>query len=106
MSSDRAGGDVLTILGAAAVGALVGAAAALMLAPKAGSELREEISKSAHAAADKMQKVAEQLSDQAKSFHAKVMEQIPTVGEDAVAVEVEGDEAEDDEAEDDKPKKA
>lgn len=98
MSSDRAGGDVLTILGAAAVGALVGAAAALMLAPKAGSELREEISKSAHAAADKMQKVAEQLSDQAKSFHARVMEQVPTVGEDAVAVEVEGDEKDDAEA--------
>jgi len=98
MSSDRSGGDVLTILGAAAVGALVGAAAALMLAPKAGSELREEISKSAHAAADKMQKVAEQLSDQAKSFHARVMEQVPTVGEDAVAVEVEGDEKDDAEA--------
>ena len=98
MSSDRTGGDVLAILGAAAVGALVGAAAALMLAPKAGSELREEISKSAHAAADKMQKVAEQLSDQAKSFHARVIEQIPAVGEDAVAVEVEDDEKDDAEA--------
>lgn len=94
MSSDRTGGDMLAILGAAAVGALFGAAAALMLAPKAGSELREEISQTAQAAADRMQKVAEQLSDQAKTLHAKVVDQARTIGKDAVAVEVE--EAEED----------
>ncbi len=93
MSSDRTGGDVLAILGAAAVGALVGAAAALMLAPKKGSELREEISKGAQAAADRLQTAVEQLSEQVGAFHAKVSDHGRTAGEDAVAVEVEGPDA-------------
>jgi gas vesicle protein len=73
-----------------------------MLAPKTGTELREDLSNTAHRAAEKIQAAAEQVSEQAKSIHAQIAEHKATVGPDAVAVDVEGDdeasEAEEDEA--------
>lgn len=75
MSNHRDGADALTILGAAALGAAIGAAAALLLAPKPGTELREELKASAQSAVDKMHKVAEQVTDQVKSATADLAEQ-------------------------------
>ena len=67
MSETRGGTDALAIAGAAALGAVIGAAAALLLAPKAGAELRDELRASAQSAADKIQSVAEQVTGQVRA---------------------------------------
>jgi gas vesicle protein len=68
-------GGILPLLGAAAVGAIVGAAAALLLAPKSGAEMREEVKKYAgeakgkaedffkHTVAEKARQVKEQVQE-------------------------------------------
>ena len=60
MANDNdSGSNLLAIVGAAAIGAAVGATAALLLAPKAGEETREEIK----VVADKARVRAEELKD-------------------------------------------
>lgn len=74
MTDTRGGADALAILGAAAVGALLGAATALLLAPKAGAELREELRTAAQSAVEKIHDVAEQVTEQVKAAGAEMAE--------------------------------
>jgi gas vesicle protein len=60
-------GNTLTIIGALAVGAIIGAGLALLMAPKPGAELREDIKSSAQTAAEKIHQVAEEFVDQVKA---------------------------------------
>ena len=74
MSDSNGGRDIISVVGAAAIGALIGAGVALLMAPKPGSELREDLKSSAQAAIEKLQQVAEQVGDQVKAATAHIAE--------------------------------
>jgi len=74
MSDNNGGRDIIGVVGAAAIGALIGAGVALLMAPKPGSELREDLKSSAQAAIEKLQQVAEQVGDQVKAATAQIAE--------------------------------
>ena len=65
--ADNNCGNALALLGATLVGAMIGAGIALLMAPKPGAELREDLKSSAQSAAEKIQEVAEQFVDQVKA---------------------------------------
>jgi len=81
MSDNNGGRDILGIMGAAVIGALIGAGVALLMAPKPGSELREDLKSSAQAAVEKLQQVAEQVGDQVKAATAEIAERHGAEGE-------------------------
>ncbi len=74
MSDNNGGRGIIGVVGAAAIGALIGAGVALLMAPKPGSELREDLKSSAQAAIEKLQQVAEQVGDQVKAATAQIAE--------------------------------
>lgn len=75
--------NLLPILGAAAVGAAVGAALALMLAPKSGAELREDIKKHATEAKDKAEEFFRTtVAETAAGIKEKVQEHLSTAQEE------------------------
>ena len=74
MSDNNGGRDILGVVGAAVIGALIGAGVALLMAPKPGSELREDLKSSAQTAIEKLQQVAEQVGDQVKAATDKMAE--------------------------------
>jgi gas vesicle protein len=65
MADDRDGGFFHT-LGAMVVGMLIGGAVALLMAPKPGSELREELKQTASTAEGKIKEVSQQVADKVK----------------------------------------
>ncbi len=66
MNDDRAGG-ILAVMGAAALGAIIGAGVALMLAPKPGAELREDIQSTATSAHERIHEATEKVVSQIKA---------------------------------------
>lgn len=87
----------------ALVGGIVGAAAALLLAPKPGSELRGDVAVQAvslkekgvelsHVAKDKTAQLSSQLKEQSTQLVDKVMTKSPKVPTDDGTVSLEGEE--------------
>ena len=87
----------------ALVGGIVGAAAALLLAPKSGSELRGDVAVQAvtlkdkgvelsHVAKDKTAQLSSQLKEQSTQLVDKVMTKSPKVPTDDGTVSLEGEE--------------
>ena len=87
----------------ALVGGIVGAAAALLLAPKSGSELRGDVAIQAvslkdksvelsHVAKDKTAQLSSQLKEQSTQLVDKVMTKSPKVPTDDGTVSLEGEE--------------
>ncbi len=75
--------DLLPILGAAAVGAAVGALLALMFAPKSGAELREDAKKYAAEARDKAEDFFRTtVADTAADIKEKVQEHLGAAQEE------------------------
>lgn len=66
MSEDRSGIGVGTVLMAGVLGGLAGAALGLLLAPKAGTELRAELGEKAKGAAEKARDLAERAVEKAE----------------------------------------
>ncbi|MDH7602369.1 MAG: YtxH domain-containing protein [Armatimonadota bacterium] len=60
------------------VGALIGAIAALLLAPKSGEETREDIARAAEELKKKANKVVEELSESAEELAKKSKELLET----------------------------
>ena len=79
--------DTMMMIGAGVVGAAIGAAVALLLAPKAGSELREELKKTAAVAGERLteasQTVAEKVKVKAQEVGQKVQEAAQSAKEKA-----------------------
>lgn len=67
MDNRRGGVDILAIMGAAALGAIIGAGFALMMAPKPGAELREDIKHTAQSAHERIHAVTDKVVNQIKS---------------------------------------
>ena len=59
--------DAMMMIGAGVVGALLGGLVALLLAPKVGSELREELKKTATEAGERLSEATRGLAQQVKS---------------------------------------
>ena len=87
----------------ALVGGIVGAAAALLLAPKSGSELRSDVAVQAsslkdksvelsHVAKDKTVQLSSQIKEQSTNLVDKVMTKSPKVPIDDGTVSLEGEE--------------
>lgn len=83
MANDNGSGDALALLGAMFVGAVVGAAAALLLAPKSGQELRGEIGEAAHRAKERAAEAKEQLAAKYEELRAKIEEHIESGAHEA-----------------------
>ena len=66
------GQDGLAIFGAMVLGAIFGAIAALLLAPKSGEELREDIGETAHTAKAKAEDVKDQVTGKYTELKDKV----------------------------------
>ncbi len=97
MSDNRTVSDFLAFLGAAAMGAVIGAGAALMLAPKAGAELRSELRDTAQQTSASVQKITEQFIEQVKATADEVKQQTSEVGQPTAedVAETASEEAED-----------
>lgn len=74
MSSDRGGSDLGTVIIAGAIGATVGAVVALMLAPKAGAELRADLGEKAKEYAEKAKETAAEVAEKAREAAHEVAE--------------------------------
>ncbi|MFO7946214.1 MAG: YtxH domain-containing protein [Armatimonadota bacterium] len=74
MNDDRAGG-ILAVMGAAALGAIIGAGVALMLAPKPGAELREDIKSTATSAHQRIHEATEKVVSQLKAASEELTKQ-------------------------------
>ncbi len=66
----------------ALVGGIIGAAAALLLAPKSGRELRGDISDGYQTATKKTEEISKSLSEQSDQFVAKVKDVVENVKQD------------------------
>lgn len=80
MENRRGGADILAIMGAAALGALIGAGFALVMAPKPGTEVREDIQRTAQSAHDRIQAVTDKVVGQIQS----ASEELSNKAEDTV----------------------
>ncbi|MGQ9455809.1 MAG: YtxH domain-containing protein [Armatimonadota bacterium] len=79
MSKDREERSVIGhFLAGLGVGALIGAIAALLLAPKSGEETREDIAKATEELKKKASKVIEELSESAEQLAKKSKELFET----------------------------
>jgi len=75
MSNEREDRNVLVnFLAGMGLGALVGAAAALLLAPKSGEETREDVKRTADELREKADKVIRDLSESGEELVAKSKE--------------------------------
>ena len=78
--------NLLPILGAAALGALVGAVVALLVAPKSGAELREDLKARAGDAKAKTEEFLKTtVAQTAQGIKQKVQEHLHQAEEDASA---------------------
>ncbi|MER2191111.1 MAG: YtxH domain-containing protein [Solibacillus sp.] len=95
--------DVKDFVIGALIGGIVGAAAALLLAPKSGSELRGDVAIQAvslkdksvelsHVAKDKTAQLSSQIKEQSTHLVDKVMTKSPKVPTDDGTVSLEGEE--------------
>ena len=75
--------NLLAILGAAAVGAVVGATAALLLAPKSGQEMREDLKDLAEKTKDRAEDLKERVGAKVDEMKVKLEEHLPKKGEAA-----------------------
>jgi len=93
MANDNGSGDALALLGAMFVGAVVGAAAALLLAPKSGEELRGDIGEAAHRAKERAAEVKDSMAAKYDDLRAKIEEHIESGAHEAAeaAEELAGD---------------
>lgn len=64
------------------VGALLGAAAALLLSPKSGAELRADLAEGYQNASKKTQKVAKNVGEQSEYLITKVKETVDSIKND------------------------
>jgi gas vesicle protein len=79
MSRDREDRGVFgNFLAGLGLGALIGAIAALLLAPKSGEETREDIAKAAEDLKKKANKVVEELTESAEELAKKSKELLET----------------------------
>lgn len=67
MARDDGGSSMGVAIVAAAVGAAVGAAVALLIAPRAGAELRDELEQKAREAGKKVKQVAQEAGERART---------------------------------------
>lgn len=65
---EERGMSFLTFLAGAGIGALIGAAAALLLAPQSGSESRESVKEALGKLADKTEQLASRVKDATTGF--------------------------------------
>lgn len=72
-----AGADIANIIIAGLIGALIGAGLGLLLAPKAGAELRSDIREKAGAVAEKAHVVTQKARDLAEAARQKLEERRP-----------------------------
>lgn len=82
MNDDRAGG-ILAVMGAAALGAIIGAGMALLMAPKPGAELREDIKNTATSAHQRIHEATEKLLSQIKTTTAELSKKAEEAVEEA-----------------------
>ncbi len=75
--------DGLAIFGAMMLGAILGGIAALLLAPKPGDELREEIGKTATGAKEKAEDLKEQMTAKYQDLTSRVDEHLQEHREEA-----------------------
>ncbi len=68
--------DAMALLGAMALGAVVGAATALLLAPKSGHELRSELGDAATRAKQRAEELRAQMGTKYEELRARVDEHI------------------------------
>lgn len=64
------------------IGGLVGAAAALLLSPKSGKELRGDLTGGYQTASQKTQEMAKTVSEQTESVLTRIKETVDTVRDD------------------------
>lgn len=77
MANDNGGSmDALALLGAIVVGAIVGAAAALLMAPKPGTELRSDLGDAARRARERAAEVKGSMAAKYEELRAKLEEHI------------------------------
>ncbi len=79
--ADNNGANAVAMRGAVALGAVIGAGVALLMAPKPGAELRVDLKASAQTAAEKIQEVAEQFVEQVKAAGDQIAESAAEVTE-------------------------
>lgn len=82
-NGDDGGKDVLAVFGAMILGILLGGIAALLLAPKAGHELRGEIGDVAVRAKDRAVDVKDQVATKYDDLRSKVEEHLKEHAKDA-----------------------
>ncbi|PZE21009.1 YtxH domain-containing protein [Paenibacillus xerothermodurans] len=78
MRSDKKGKDLLV---GAVVGTVLGAVAALLLAPKSGRELRADIAARAHTVSEKTQEVAGSVTERSKKIAGVISEKTQQAAE-------------------------
>ncbi len=71
---DSIGGEAARLLTAALIGGIVGAALGLLLAPKAGTELRSDLREKAGVAAEKAQGIGEKAKELVETAKQKIEE--------------------------------
>ncbi|HCA47449.1 MAG TPA: hypothetical protein DEP45_08875 [Armatimonadetes bacterium] len=82
-NGDNGGKDVLAVFGAMILGVLLGGIAALLLAPKSGPELREDIGDAAHRAKERAVDMKEQVATKYDDLRAKVEDHLKEHAMDA-----------------------
>ncbi len=69
---DGGASDALAVMGAVAMGAVIGAAAALLLAPKAGEELRSDLGEAAAKARERAGQLRGQMAEKYEELRARL----------------------------------
>ncbi len=69
---DGGASDALAVMGALAMGAVIGAAAALLLAPKTGEELRGDLGEAAAKAKERAAEVKGQMAEKYEEIRARL----------------------------------
>ena len=82
-NGDNDGRDILAVLGAMILGALMGGIVALLLAPKSGEELRGEIGDAATRARSRAEELKGQMSAKYEDLRARMDEHIKEHTRDA-----------------------
>ena len=92
MGSDDDRGVLVSVLAGIGIGVLVGAVAGLLLAPKAGSETRDDLGKSVTDLSDKVSDLGRQVSqkvsevvDRTRATVVQKLGEIPTDAEEATS---------------------
>lgn len=75
MSDDRGGfGDAMGVLGTLLIGAAIGAGVALLMAPKSGAELREDLKSRAQSVSDDLADVTHRATESVRAQVEKLDE--------------------------------